>query len=165
MRSGDAMIRLTRGRANSSDGAAVVRVGVHVHAKGSRAAGDEREAGIATVNAGVAGAAGVAAVDGRASLSSAGRGGGNALGTVGAAGREAVVATERAAATEAERSGVRGGSGASIADEVCTRYRAQRSDLGLGDQREIIEENSLLPQRTAAAARACGVLRKGEPAE
>ena len=131
----NAMTLLTRGRANSSHGAAVVRVGEQVHTEGSRAAGDEAEAGVAAVHAGVAGAGRVASLDGRAGLGAAGRGGGNALGTVSAAGREALVATERAAAAEAERSGVRGGSGASIADEVCTRYRAQRSDPGLGVQR------------------------------
>lgn len=117
------MIKLTRSRAHSADGATVVRVGVEVNAERSRASGDQAEAGIATVHAGVARAAGVSTVDGRASLRSAGRGGGNALGTVGAAGREAVVATERAAAAEAERSGVRGGSSASIADDVCAGHR------------------------------------------
>lgn len=158
----NAMTLLTRGRANSSHGAAVVRVGEQVHTEGSRAAGDEAEAGVAAVHAGVAGAGRVASLDGRAGLGAAGRGGGNALGTVSAAGREALVATERAAAAEAERSGVRGGSGASIADEVCrdTGFSVQTPGLRF---RETIG-NSLLPQRTAAAARACGVLRKGEPA-
>lgn len=132
----NALTPLTGGRANSSHGAAVVRVGEQVHTEGSRAAGDEAEAGVAAVHAGVAGAGRVASLDGRAGLGAAGRGGGNALGTVSAAGREALVATERAAATEAERSGVRGGSGASIADEVCTRQRFQRSDPGAEVQRD-----------------------------